>query len=122
MSRNGSAYHQLLNTQRWRALRAAQIDRHPFCMDCRAEGVLTPATEVHHVVPVETARSAAEMARLAYDPSNLASLCTRCHTERHRAMRSHSPEENARRATQRARGFWEAVEKKSETADRGADF
>lgn len=116
MSKNGSAYHRLLNTRRWRRLRAAQLDLCPLCADCRAEGVLTPATEVHHAVPVETARSAAEMARLAFEPLNLVSLCAACHTRRHKELRSHSAEENQRRAEQRARGFWEEADRRGESS------
>lgn len=119
MSRNGSTYHRLLNTQRWRRLRAAQLDGCPLCADCRAEGVLTPATEVHHAVPVETARSSAEMARLAYEPLNLVSLCADCHHRRHREMRSHSAEENRRRAEQRARGFWAEADRRGESGEQG---
>lgn len=119
MSKNGSAYHRLLNTARWRRLRAAQLDLCPLCADCRTEGVLTPVTEVHHVVPVETARSSAEMARLCYEPLNLVSLCAACHYRRHKELRSHSAEESRRRAGQRARGFWAEADRRGESREQG---
>ncbi len=93
MSRNGSAYHRLLNTSRWRELRARQLSCHPLCEDCMKMGLIIPATEVHHVVPVESAGDRERMTRLAYDPGNLVSLCPTCHTERHRQLRSHSASE-----------------------------
>lgn len=46
----------MLNTTRWRKLRALHLARHPFCADCAAEGVVTPATEVHHIRPVSIER------------------------------------------------------------------
>ncbi len=107
MSRNDTAYHRLLNTPRWRGLRAAQLGREPFCADCARHGVTEPATEVHHVVPVERERDPERMRRLAYDPMNLVSLCRRCHRERHRSMGSQTAEERLARARAEARAFWE---------------
>mgnify|MGYP002508361551 CR=1 FL=1 len=53
----------MLNTTRWRKLRALHLARHPFCADCAAEGVVTPATEVHHIRPVSIERDPARMER-----------------------------------------------------------
>lgn len=106
MSRNGSAYHRLLNSARWRALRSAQLGRNPFCADCAKTGVLEPATEVHHVIPIETERDAERMTRLAFDPGNLVSLCHDCHHERHRLLKSHSRDERERRVKEEAEAFW----------------
>lgn len=111
MSKNNSAYHRLLNTQRWRELRARQLSVLPLCADCSKRGIIVPATEVHHVIPVESAAGdPSRMSRLAYDPCNLVSLCADCHDERHRAMRSHSAAENERRAKEEAAAFWRRVE------------
>ncbi|WP_303408450.1 HNH endonuclease signature motif containing protein [uncultured Alistipes sp.] len=74
-------------------------------------GLIIPATEVHHVVPVESAGDRERMTRLAYDPGNLVSLCPTCHTERHRQLRSHSASEKRRRAKEEAAAFWRKVEK-----------
>lgn len=90
-------YHKMLNTTRWRKLRALHLARHPFCADCAAEGVVTPATEVHHIRPVSMERDPARMERLAFDAGNLAGLCHACHVKRHERMGKGTAEENARR-------------------------
>ncbi|MCM1369840.1 MAG: HNH endonuclease [Candidatus Amulumruptor caecigallinarius] len=110
MSRNGSEYHRMLNTPEWRRLRRGQLDKHPFCEDCLAEGIYTPAEEVHHVIPVESVADAESMRRVAFDRNNLVSLCVACHHKRHEALRSHSREENERRSKERASMFWEKIE------------
>lgn len=109
MSRNGTAYHRLLNTARWRALRRRVLDASPFCADCRVDGVLTEATEVHHTVPVDEGATPERMAALAYDPGNLVALCRECHRKRHKALLSHSPATRRRRASEEAAAFWERV-------------
>ncbi|MDE7402024.1 MAG: HNH endonuclease [Muribaculaceae bacterium] len=99
MSQNGSTYHRLLNTTRWRRLRAHQLELSPFCDDCSKVGLLVPATEVHHIMPVEGAVTPEQMAARTYDQSNLVSLCPSCHTARHKQLGSHkrSKEKTAER-------------------------
>lgn len=106
MSRNGSPYHRLLTSGKWRALRQAKLSSDPFCADCAKEGVLTAATDVHHVVPVDEGANPERMAALAYDAANLVSLCHACHVRRHTALRSHSPETRKVRARKAAEDFW----------------
>lgn len=60
----------------WRKLRDAHIQANPICKHCIAEGILTPATEVDHIVPVKIAPER----RL--DPTNLQSLCKPCHSRK----------------------------------------
>ena len=36
----------------WQAKRAAVLDREPLCRHCRAEGTVTLAKEVDHIIPV----------------------------------------------------------------------
>ena len=79
MSRS-QAYIRLISTSRWQKLRRAKIADQPFCERCQERGRWEPATEVHHIVPCETARTEEEMERLMFDPSNLMSLCHDCHT------------------------------------------
>lgn len=121
MSTNNSTYLRLLNTSRWRRLRAQKLQASPFCEDCKAAGRYVAAEEVHHVIPVETAHTLPDMERLAYSPLNLASLCKGCHRERHRQLWSHSPAENARRAGERAAAFLEMIESGGERTP-GGDF
>ena len=87
-------YQRLLNDRRWRELRIAYLREHPLCERCIREGkaagvpegYITPAIDVHHRVPVETAKTLQEMERLAYDWNNLEALCFPCHSRTHREM------------------------------------
>jgi 5-methylcytosine-specific restriction enzyme A len=60
----------------WRRLRAAYLDAHPLCVDCRKRNRLTEATEVHHII------KRAERPDLALDMGNLEGLCKACHSRR----------------------------------------
>ena len=60
----------------WRKLRRIHLDKHPLCLHCEAEGKLTEASEVDHVVPVKIA----PQRRL--DPTNLQSLCKSHHSQK----------------------------------------
>ena len=59
-----------------------KLESNPLCEDCLSRGVLTVATQVHHVTPLETATGAMKE-RLAYDFNNLRSLCADCHRAAH---------------------------------------
>ena len=75
-----------------------------LCELCKAEGFITPGVDVHHIRPVETAKSVQEMERLAYDPNNCQLLCIPCHIKVHQDMRTHTKEkvkENKERARRR---------------------
>lgn len=76
-------YIKLIHTQRWLRLRRATLTANPVCQQCKADGYITPATEVHHVTPVEYGVSAADKQRLMYDPHNLRALCHNCHVKVH---------------------------------------
>ena len=88
MYRHSTTYNRLINSTRWRAIRAQQLAEHPFCELCAKKGVYyqTGATEVHHIIPVDSARTEEEAERLAYGTSNLMSLCQPCHTKLHREL------------------------------------
>ncbi|MCU0973719.1 MAG: HNH endonuclease [Burkholderiales bacterium] len=59
--------------RRWERVRALVLQAEPLCQVCQAEGRVTAANEVHHLVPI------------AVDPSrrlelaNLQPLCKACH-------------------------------------------
>ena len=48
------------------------------------------AIDVHHKVPVESARTPQEMEQLCFNPSNLQALCISCHANIHRNAKSHT--------------------------------
>lgn len=91
MKRATSAeYRRIINSRAWRRLRDEYYRAHPLCETCLADGRAVPAEDVHHVVPIERARSRTEMERLAFSASNLRSLCRACHEEAHRRLASRS--------------------------------
>ena len=113
MRRHDPTYMRLVNCQKWRDLRTAYLAQHPRCEDCAARGLIVAATEVHHVKPIETARSEAEARQLAYNStSNLRALCRECHHAVHRAMMSHSRESVQRREEARIERFLDAFKPK----------
>jgi len=56
----------------WRRVRARYIAAHPLCEECLRAGRLTPAREVHHVLPLSAGGT--------HDETNLMSLCSSCHS------------------------------------------
>jgi len=64
---------QKLYDRSWQRRRVRQLAEHPWCEACLAEGVYTPATDVHHVV-------AHRGDYTVFVTSPLQSLCHRCHS------------------------------------------
>lgn len=93
-------YQRLLNSKRWKRLRAEYLRLHPLCERCIEEGkaagiqygYITPAVDIHHITPVESANSPQEMEHLAFDPHNLRALCVACHIKTHQEQRTHTRE------------------------------
>ena len=96
-------YTQIMNSQRWRNLRAETLKAKPYCERCEAKGWKIPAKVVHHVKPIESGHSNEEYIKLAYDPENLQALCHKCHSYIHRneigsyGKAGHQMRENDRR-------------------------
>ena len=82
MSRNKD-YQRLLNSRRWKELRVWKLQRNPLCEICKAEGYVRAAVDVHHIKPVESARTLMEMEELCFSPTNLMALCIPCHQKVH---------------------------------------
>jgi len=71
--RNGSRQQRGYGAD-WERWRARKLNVDPLCEYCLKEDIVTPATQVDHIVPF----------RGVYDPKrlewgNLASCCERCH-------------------------------------------
>lgn len=79
-------YQKLIHTTRWLKLRRDVLTLHPVCQRCEKEGRLTPATEVHHIRPVEEAFSHREREARMYDAHNCQALCHDCHVKTHTEM------------------------------------
>jgi len=56
----------------WKRIRDRFLGEHPLCERCQKEGRLTPAEEVHHIVPLSRGGTHAT--------DNLMALCTGCHS------------------------------------------
>ena len=59
----------------WKRIRDRYIKLHPLCEECEKQGKLTPAEEVHHILPIS--RGGTDYR------SNLMALCQSCHTKIH---------------------------------------
>lgn len=76
-------YVRMIHTARWLRLRRAKLSACPLCERCAEEGRVEPASEVHHVTPVEDGLTARDKEALMYDPHNLRALCHACHVRTH---------------------------------------
>ena len=84
---------EIYNSREWQELRIAKLrSTDGLCEECMKEGIITSARCVHHVVPIETARTKDEMRRLAIDCGlqGLKSLCFACHARIHKELGSNT--------------------------------
>ena len=82
---------EIYNSREWKELRAAKLrSTKGLCEECMKQGIVTSARCVHHIVPIETARTKDEMKRLAFDVNNLRALCFACHARIHKDMGSNT--------------------------------
>lgn len=81
---NSKESSDIYNDRRWRDLRSWYFQNHPLCEQCQKEGRITPAEHIHHIIPFLTGRTPEERRALAYDESNLMSLCKVCHQKFHK--------------------------------------
>lgn len=104
-------YQKLLNSRRWRELRAWKLAQtEGYCEICYREGwrgIDALAVDIHHIRPVEEAKTVEGpdgMAARCFDPSNLMALCVKHHIEIHTKAGSHKKENvhaNKQRAAER---------------------
>lgn len=79
-------YKKIITSARWLHVRKSKLTTTPLCERCAAKGRVRAATEVHHINPVERGLSYEEKERLAFNLSNLQSLCHECHVLIHTEM------------------------------------
>ena len=83
----------IYNSREWKELRIAKLrSTNGLCEECLKEGIVTSARCVHHIVPIETARTKDEMRRLAIDCGlqGLKALCFACHARIHKELGSNT--------------------------------
>lgn len=76
MAEQNLNYKWIYKTTLWQSMRLAQLASEPLCRYCAQLGRVTPADTVDHRRPHRGNRA------LAFDPTNLQSLCKPCH-DRH---------------------------------------
>lgn len=84
---------EIYNSREWKELRIAKLrSTNGLCEECMKQGIVTSARCVHHVVPIETARTKDEMRRLAIDCGlqGLKALCFACHARIHKELGSNT--------------------------------
>ena len=65
---------------RYKKLRNLYIQQHPLCEECLKRELLTPAEEVHHILPVKWGGK--------HSFENFMALCQSCHTKLEREIGS----------------------------------
>ena len=84
----------------------------PLCEECERKGYVRAAVDVHHIVPVESGRTLAEMEALCYSLGNTMSLCVECHAAIHKAMGRGTKGQHAQRTSDRLERWVERHTKK----------
>ena len=65
-------------SKKWMKFRESVLRRDGYqCRECRRYGRMRQAQEVHHIKHVD------EYPELAYEPTNVVSLCHACHNKAH---------------------------------------
>ena len=90
MLKRNADYKKLIQSRRWILLRNKKLSKNAICENCLTIGLITPATEVHHITPVDTGINNQHKKSLAYDFNNLQALCKNCHVQEHIKLNSKS--------------------------------
>lgn len=75
--------HPVYHDPRWRKLRAQHLRKQPRCVICRRPAVSGQALHVDHIVPWRKDYSR------RFDPTNVQTLCVKCHATHKRAIGIH---------------------------------
>lgn len=70
------------NSKAWRRTREDVLNKNPMCVVCEADGKLTEANHVDHIIPIRDGGH-------RWKHSNLQSLCIRCHSIKTRKENRH---------------------------------
>ena len=89
---------EVYNSREWKELTILKKRANPLCEQCIKDGeaigipggYVKSVECVHHIIPIETARTKEEMRRLAFDWNNLMSLCKPCHARIHKELGSNT--------------------------------
>lgn len=81
---------KIYNTPAWKNVRKAKLQANPICEMCLDKGIIKPTEEIHHIKPILSGKDELEMYELAYDFTNLISLCKSCHHQVHKDYNKNS--------------------------------
>ena len=90
--------NEIYQSREWKELTILKKRANPLCEQCIKDGkaigipggYVKSVECVHHIIPIETARTKEEMRRLAFDWNNLMSLCKSCHARIHKELGSNT--------------------------------
>ena len=107
-------YMKLMNSTKWNGkngIRLAKLKANPLCEECKRKGLVVAATQVHHVVDVESGKNWEQMMALAYSWTNLRSLCRQCHAALHNDRGYHTRGHHQERAKEQIERFKERAKR-----------
>ncbi len=89
---------EIYNSREWKQLTVLKKRANSLCEQCIKDGkavgipggYIKSVECVHHIIPIETARTKEEMRRLAFEWNNLMSLCKSCHARIHKELGSNT--------------------------------
>lgn len=117
MSRD-KRYQSLLNSRRWMETKRIVWQRAKgLCEECARQGYVRAGKDCHHIIPIESSMTVAEMERLCFDTNNVRLLCIEHHIEVHRQMHKGSKANRAERTEQRVSRFMDSVRGGTPPAD-----
>ena len=76
---SSNKWRKYYGTKVWRDLREQKLQEQPLCEICLRNDKITPATQVHHIVPFGQGEDEQERWELFLNYDNLMSICKHCH-------------------------------------------
>lgn len=80
---NREERQKIYRLPQWRKLSKWYLTTHPWCEECLKRCVLTPSSQVHHVVSFMNYDDELKRIEVALNPSNLEAICQSCHNRIH---------------------------------------
>lgn len=108
---NRKKRQSVYNTTTWHNIRLAKIMECPECEICAIEGRVTLAEDVHHALSFLEVDDDV-MLNVAYDSTNLISVCKKCHS------RCHTGDLKGTHSLDEIRERIKSLSKKKNTTDR----
>lgn len=72
--KTGETAHKRGYGHKWRVARASYLAKHPLCVHCERQGIITVATDLDHIIPHRGDKA------VFWDHDNWQPLCKSCHS------------------------------------------